>query len=121
MQAGKPSAAAEARAWQQNAAAWAERLRAAFPLYADLLQPLALAALEVSAGLALLADAAEARAGGREGAGTGEVVAELMAFPPLLAPGLKGAKSKPRSLHVSLSAPASELDVVPWWLPHNTM
>lgn len=104
LQAGKPSAAAEARAWQQNAAAWAERLRTAFPLYADLLQPLALAALEVSAGLALLADAAEARAGGGEGAGTGVVVAELMAFPPLLAPALKGAESKLRPPHVYLSA-----------------
>ena len=86
-QAGSRAAVAEARAWQHNAAAWSERLRAAFPLYADLVQPLALAVLEVSAGLGLLADAAEGSGPGfvgREGGATAEaVVAQLMAFPPL--------------------------------------
>lgn len=86
-QAGSRAAVAEARAWQHNAAAWSERLAAAFPLYADLMQPLALAVLEASAGLGLLADAAEGLASG-SGAGEGgaaaaAVVAQLLAFPAL--------------------------------------
>ena len=96
MKAGSRAAIAEARAWQHNAAAWSERLAAAFPLYADLTQPLALAVLEASAGLGLLADAAEGLASGsgaREGGAAMEVVvAQLLAFPPL-AQGGAGAAS----------------------------
>jgi len=92
-QAGAPDAAAQARAWQLNAAAWAGRLARAFPLYADLWQPLALATHELSAGLDLLADAAEARAraGGGACSGAGAVVAQLMAFPPPPVPAGAGA------------------------------
>ena len=96
VQAGSRAAVAEARAWQHNAAAWSERLAAAFPLYADLTQPLALAALEASAGLGLLADAAEGLASGsgaREGGIAIEaVVARLLAFPPMVQ-GAAGAAS----------------------------
>lgn len=85
-QAGSRAAIAEARAWQHNAAAWSARLHAAFPLYSDLTQPLALAVLEASAGLGLLADSAEGLGSGfgaREGgAAAAAVVAQLLAFPP---------------------------------------
>jgi len=97
-QAGAPDAAAQARAWQLNAAAWAGRLARAFPLYADLWQPLALAAHELGAGLDLLANAAGAcaRAGSGAYSGADAVVAQLMAFPPppvSAAPGAQPALS----------------------------
>ena len=47
----------EAIAWQQNAGAWAEGLLQRFPLYTDLLQPVALAVYEIRAGLAMIVTA----------------------------------------------------------------
>ena len=47
----------EAIAWQQNAGAWAEGLLQRFPLYTDLLQPVALAVYEIRAGLAIIVTA----------------------------------------------------------------
>ncbi|EIE25917.1 hypothetical protein COCSUDRAFT_12734, partial [Coccomyxa subellipsoidea C-169] len=56
-EAGQQGAADQAGVWQQNADAWASRLLPAFPLYADLLQPVALAVYEMRAGFSMLAHA----------------------------------------------------------------
>lgn len=54
LQSGDGSSFQQAESWVASASAWATRLLAAFPLYKDLLQPVALAVHEMCAGLALL-------------------------------------------------------------------
>ena len=54
LQAGVSTGVQEAPIWQQNAAAWSETLLRQFPLYRDLLQPVALAVHEVRYGLSLM-------------------------------------------------------------------
>ena len=49
----------EAAAWCNNAAAWVDSVMTRFPEYIDLLQPLALAILEIRAGLGLLMSASK--------------------------------------------------------------
>lgn len=67
--------------WQQNADAWASRLLPAFPLYADLLQPAALAVYEMRAGFSMLAHAHTALQTVGTSLKLGAVLAQLMAFP----------------------------------------
>lgn len=67
--------------WQQNADAWARRLLPAFPLYADLLQPVALAVYELRAGFSILAQANTALQSVEPTKELGAVLAQLMAFP----------------------------------------
>ena len=55
LQDGTPTAVQEAASWRQNSAAFASRLLSTFPLYRDLLQPVALALHRVSYGLEQLA------------------------------------------------------------------
>ena len=55
VQSGDACALQQADSWVASASAWAARLLAAFPLYRDLLQPVALAVHDMRAGLALLA------------------------------------------------------------------
>jgi midasin len=76
--------------WQQNAAAWAERLGRQYPLYRDVVQPVQLAVQELRYGLALMQGAAAAAADS-PGARLAPVLARLMAFPraaAAAAPGL---------------------------------
>ena len=65
----------------QSASAWAARLLAAFPLYRDLLQPVALAVFEMCAGLRALASAQRNMQAGSRDAQLGAVVAQLGTFP----------------------------------------
>ncbi len=67
--------------WQQNADAWACRLLPAFPLYADLLQPVALAVYEMRGGLSMLAQANSVLQSVEPTKELGAVLAQLMAFP----------------------------------------
>ena len=81
LQAGDKSALQQAESWVQSASAWTARLLAAFPLYQDLLQPVALAVSEMRAGLAALASAQRSLQTGRQDAQLGTVVAQLGTFP----------------------------------------
>ena len=76
----------EAKAWQQNAAAWSEGLLKQFPLYRDLLQPVALAVFEARHGLSLLLAHAKnkAQAFSRNTQLAAAVVTEALAFPSRL-------------------------------------
>ena len=67
--------------WQQNADAWASRLLPAFPLYADLLQPDALAVYEMRAGFSMLTHVHTALQQVGPSLELGAVLAQLMAFP----------------------------------------
>lgn len=66
--------------WQQNAAAWGERLGRQYPLYRDVVQPVQLAVQELRYGLALMAGSA-AVAAEAPGSQLAPVLARLMAFP----------------------------------------
>lgn len=66
--------------WQQNAAAWVERLGRQYPLYRDVAQPVQLAVQELRYGLALMAGAS-AVAPHQPAARLAPVLARLMAFP----------------------------------------
>ena len=81
LQAGDKSALQQAESWVQSASAWAARLLAAFPLYLDLLQPVALAVSEMRAGLAALASAQRSLQTGRQDEQLGAVVTQLGTFP----------------------------------------
>lgn len=65
----------------QNAEAWASRLLSAFPMYIDLLQPVALAVHEMRAGLAALRSASAAAAAADSAQQLNGVLAQLMSFP----------------------------------------
>ncbi len=81
-QAGQPGAVAEAATWQRNAEAWTARLLAGFPLYRDLLQPVALAVYELRSGLSLLTSATAANAPDLARARQlSALLVRLMAFP----------------------------------------
>lgn len=98
-QVGSPTAHNEAAVWCDNAAAWADATLARFPAYLDLLQPVALALLEVRAGLGLRLAAGDMEGGGAEG-GCSEAGPE--AGPEaahLLATGVVTLLSFPRPLH----------------------
>jgi hypothetical protein len=71
----------QAGVWQQNADAWSIRLLPAFPLYADLLQPVALAVYEMRAGFSMLAHAQTALQTVGTSLEMGAILAQLMAFP----------------------------------------
>lgn len=94
LSSGAPSAAAEAAVWASNAGAWAKRLSAHYPDYADVAQPVALAVGEMCHGLALLTAAAPPGTAGAPAAVARQqdrrlasLVAGLLAFPlPLPSP-----------------------------------
>ena len=81
LQAGDKSALQQAESWVQSASAWAARLLAAFPLYLDLLQPVALAVCEMRAGLAALASAQRSLQTAGRDEQLGAVVAQLGTLP----------------------------------------
>ena len=81
LQALDKSALQQAESWVQSASAWAARLLAAFPLYQDLLQPVALAVSEMRAGLGALASAQRSLQTGSRDEQLGAVVAQLGTFP----------------------------------------
>ena len=72
--------ASQAATWQQNAAAWSDRLGRQYPLYRDEVQPVQLAVQELRYGLALLVGSA-ALAASTPSARLAPVAAQLMAFP----------------------------------------
>lgn len=72
--------ATQAAVWQQNAAAWAERLGRQYPLYRDVAQPIQLAVQELRYGLALMAGST-ALAEAAPASQLAPVLARLMAFP----------------------------------------
>ena len=65
----------------QSASAWAARLLATFPLYRDLLQPVALAVHEMRTGLALLVAARKGLQSAIQDVQLGAIVAQIGAFP----------------------------------------
>lgn len=69
--------------WQQNAAAWAEGLLKQFPMYRDILQPVALAVYEVRYGLSMMLSHAQqdASGGARDPQLSAMLVADAMTFP----------------------------------------
>lgn len=79
----------EVTAWQQIAAAWSEGLLKKFPLYRDLLQPVALAVFEVRHGLSLLLAHAKnkAQSVSRNNQLAAAVVSDAMTFPSRLQQG----------------------------------
>ena len=80
LQSGDASAFQQAKSWVASASAWAARLLAAFPLYRDLLQPVALAVHEMRAGLAMLASAQKGLQSAVQDEQMGLVVAQLGAL-----------------------------------------
>lgn len=85
--------------WQQNAAAWVERLGRQYPLYRDVVQPVQLAVQELRYGLALMGGSATL-APTQPGAQLAAVLARLMAFPRAAAAkaGGEGGKAAPVQL-----------------------
>ena len=81
LQSGDGSAFQQAESWVQSASAWAARLLAAFPLYRDLLQPVALAVHEMRTGLATLVAARKGLQSAIQDVQLGAVVAQIGAFP----------------------------------------
>ncbi|GAB4814208.1 hypothetical protein N2152v2_001254 [Parachlorella kessleri] len=77
---GSSAAASQAATWQQNAAAWADRLGQQYSAYRDLVQPIQLAVQEVRYGLSLMAGSAALLAMPSVGTITA-AAATLMAFP----------------------------------------
>lgn len=65
----------------QSASAWAARLLTTFPLYRDLLQPVALAVHEMRAGLAMLVAARKGLQRAIQDVQLGAIVAQIGAFP----------------------------------------
>ncbi|KAL4440107.1 hypothetical protein ABPG75_003108 [Micractinium tetrahymenae] len=86
--------ATQAAVWQQNAAAWAERLGRQYPLYRDIVQPVQLAVQELRYGLALLAGRA-ALAADQQSTRLAPVLARLMAFPRAAASRVAGTAAVP--------------------------
>ena len=82
LQSGDASAFQQADSWVASASAWAARLLAAFPLYRDLLQPVALAVHEMRAGLSMLARAQKGLQSAVQDEQMGLVVAQLGALTP---------------------------------------
>ena len=80
LQSGNASAFQQADSWVASASAWAVRLLAAFPLYRDLLQPVALAVHEMRAGLATLVRAQKGMQSAVQDQQMGLVVAQLGAL-----------------------------------------
>lgn len=87
------SAAGQVAVWQQNAAAWVERLGRQYPLYRDVVQPVQLAVQELRYGLALMAGSATL-APHQPAARLAPVLARLMAFPRAAAAKAGGASSE---------------------------
>lgn len=87
------SAASQVAVWQQNAAAWVERLGRQYPLYRDVVQPVQLAVQELRYGLALMAGSAT-MAPHQPAAWLAPVLARLMAFPRAAAAKAGGASSE---------------------------
>lgn len=81
VQSGNRSAFQQAESWVQSASAWAARLLAAFPLYRDLLQPVALAVHEMRTGLVMMVSALKGIQSSGRDEQMGSVVAQLGAFP----------------------------------------
>lgn len=77
LQSGDRSAFQQADSWVASASIWAARLLAAFPLYRDLLQPVALAVHEMRAGLAMLVSAQKGLQTSAQDEQMGLVVAQL--------------------------------------------
>ncbi|KAK9833665.1 hypothetical protein WJX74_002204 [Apatococcus lobatus] len=75
------SALQEAMAWQQNAGCWAEGLLERFPLYTDLLQPVALAVYEIRAGLAMIVPAIQQHTQRKATAVHCSIAASLISIP----------------------------------------
>lgn len=90
----RAAAAAAAAVWQENAAAWVERLGRQYSGYWDVLQPVQLAVQELRYGLALLQGAA-ALAAVPTAAPLAPVIATLMAFPRAAAEGWAAALDAP--------------------------
>jgi hypothetical protein len=83
LQDGQEGSPQEALNWIQNADAWASRLLSSFPLYRDLLQPVALAVQEVRAGLAMQHRAMAAAEAADDALQLTGILAQLMSFPPI--------------------------------------
>jgi hypothetical protein len=81
LQSGDGSAFQQAESWVQSASAWAVRLLATFPLYRDLLQPVALAVHEMRTGLAMLFAARKGLQSAIQDVQLGAIVAQIGAFP----------------------------------------
>ena len=71
----------EATAWQQNAGSWAEGLLERFPMYTDLLQPVALAVFEIRAGLAMIVPAVQQHLQSKATALQSSIAASLIGLP----------------------------------------
>lgn len=71
----------EAAAWQENAGSWAEGLLERFPLYTDLLQPVALAVFEIRAGLAMIVPAVQQHLQSKATALHSSIAASLISLP----------------------------------------
>ena len=95
-QAGSPAAMHEAKSWQQNAAAFLERLEASFPMYRDLVLPIKQAVLEVHHGLSVLSHHAAPKLSGYH-----EVLAKFAAFPQ------KGANTSSAAAIIALQRSSS--------------
>ena len=80
LQSGDGGAFQQADSWVASASAWAARLLAAFPLYRDLLQPVALAVHEMRAGLAMLVCAQKGLNSAGQDEHMGLVIAQLGAL-----------------------------------------
>lgn len=87
VQSGDKVSIQEANVWQQNAAAWAERLLSQFPMYRDILQPVALAVYEVRFGLSMMLSQAQHKAQ-TDVKLAATLVTDAMAFPSCIQQGM---------------------------------